>query len=386
MRTTPWSRVALIGTAMAAAACRAHGPAEPPPQTVRAGVVERVQPTVPERYSAVIAPIAQVELAFKSAGPIERLHQVRGADGRMRGIEVGDRVTKGTELAAVRAADYTHALEQARGRAAEAAAQLTQARAAFDQADADYTRARNLFDAASLVKPQLDQAKARFDSARANVDAAQAGVAGAQAAVDSAALALDDASVRAPFDGWIAARNVDVGALAGPTTVAFSLVDSHLVKAVFAVPDSSLRAVRQGQRQTVTLDTVPHPVDGVVTSISPQADPRTRVFAVEVTLDNPREEIRPGMIAGLTIGAAADATPRLVVPLSAVVRAPADPAGFAVFRIADRDGATYARAQVVQVGQSFGNAIEVHGLAPGDRVIALGASLVHDGQRVNVLP
>jgi hypothetical protein len=93
------------------------------------------------------------------------------------------------------------------------------------------------------------------------------------------------------------------------------------------------------------------------------------------------------MIASLTLGAVANPAPRLVVPLSAVVRAPSDPKSFAVFRLVARDGKTYAEAQSIHIGQTLSNSIEVtDGLSAGQRVIVLGGSLVRDGQEVRVLP
>ena len=77
------------------------------------------------------------------------------------------------------------------------------------------------------------------------------------------------------------------------------------------------------------------------------------------------------MIGSITLGSQrrdVRIRPRLVVPLSAVVRAPADPKGFAVFRITGRDGKSYASAQPIQAGQTFGNSIEVTAASrPGKR-------------------
>ncbi len=391
----------LAGAVLCIAACQKQTEREIPIPTVRAGTVERIQQDQPERYSATIAPIAQVDLAFKSAGFIERIHQVRGADGRMRDVQAGDRVAKGTELAMVRPIDYQQRVDRAAAQLAQceaqlnqAHAQLAQARANFSEAELAYTRANNLYQTASLVKPQFDQAKGRYEAAGAGVKAAEAAVtaaeaavAAAQAALGEAKLSLADTSVRAPFDGWLTARNVDRGALVGNPTVGFSMVDTHLVKAVFAVPDTSLNMVRLGQKQLVMLDTLPHALEGVVTSVAPQADPRTRVFPVEVTIGNPRSEVKPGMIGSLILGAAREPVPRLAVPLGAVVRAPADPNGFAVFRLIERDGKTYADAQVVQIGQTIGNSIEViSGLSAGQRIVALGGSLLRNGQEVRTLP
>src|ERR1700736_1383549 len=96
----------LAGGALLLAGCHKQTAMEPALQTVTAGAVATVQPDTPERYSATIAPIAQVDLAFKSAGLIETIYQVRGADGRMRNVQAGDKVARDTELALVRTTDY----------------------------------------------------------------------------------------------------------------------------------------------------------------------------------------------------------------------------------------------------------------------------------------
>jgi hypothetical protein len=97
--------------------------------------------------------------------------------------------------------------------------------------------------------------------------------------------------------------------------------------------------------------------------------------------------VPPGMIGTVTLGNAPDPAPRLEIPLGAVVRAPSDPGGYAVFGISERGGKTYAEAKTIQIGRTFGNLIEVNsGLVAGQRIIVLGGSLVHNGQEVHVLP
>src|SRR6202050_644601 len=405
----------MLAGALMLGGCHKQTAIEPSLQTVTAGSVATIQQDTPERYSATIAPIAQVDLSFKSAGLIERIYQVRGADGRLRDVQAGDEVEKDTELAVVRTVDYQQRVDQATAQLAQseaqraqveaqrgqAEAQLAQAKGNFSEAEIEYARATNLFQSSSLVKPQFDQAKGRYESLAASVKAAEASVkaaessvkggeaavASARAVLSEAKLSLSDASLRAPFGGWISARNVDRGTLVGNATVGFSMMDTHLVKAQFAVPDFSLKMVRLGQTLPVMLDAIQHALQGVVTSIAPQADPKTRVFSIEVTMENPRDEVRPGMIASLTLGTLGNPTPRLVVPLSAVVRAPSDPKSFAVFRLVARDGKTYAESRTIQIGQTLSNSIEVtSGLSAGQHVIVLGGSLVRDGQEVRVLP
>jgi RND family efflux transporter MFP subunit len=193
--------------------------------------------------------------------------------------------------------------------------------------------------------------------------------------------------VKAPFTGWITARNIQRGSLVGNATVGFTMVNTSVVKANFAVPDTSLKTIRLGQRLVLTLDALAHPVSGVVTAVSPEADPKTRVFSIEVSLPNRSDEIRPGMIGSLTLGAARENAPRLVAPLSAIVRAPAGGGSFAIYRVEDRDGKTYAIAQAVALGGTLGNSIEVtKGVTAGERIVALGGELLRNGQEVRILP
>jgi len=153
--------------------CSKQKQVEPVVQAVRAGVVEEIRSGPEERYSVSIEPYQKVDLAFKSGGIIQGILQVRGADGRMRNVQAGDKVARNAQLAQVRPLDYEHALEQAEAQHAQAQAQhaqaqaqraqaqaeLAQARANFNTAQVEYVRTSNLFRSASVVKPQFDEAK-----------------------------------------------------------------------------------------------------------------------------------------------------------------------------------------------------------------------------------
>ena len=378
----------LLAPLLTTSACRKNQEktAETAVQTVQAGTVVQIEPNTPERYSATILPNMQVDLAFKSPGLIERVHQVRGADGRIRDVEAGDKVSQGTQLALVRALDYEQRVQQADSAVQQAQAQLAGAKAASVNAELNYTRANNLYRSASLIKPDFDQSQAQYETSQAQVRAAQAALESARTQVSEAKLSLNDTALRAPFTGFVTARNIVKGSLVGNSTAGFSMIDTHVVKAVFAIPDTSLKNVRLGKRLTVALDALPHPVTGVVTAISPQADPKSRVFSVEITIANSKDAVRPGIIGSLSLALASQPASRLVVPLSAVVRAPGSPNGFGVFRAENRDGKSYAVAQPVQIGNTYGNSIEVtSGVSRGDRIVILGGELLRNGQEIRVL-
>ena len=325
------------------------------------------------RYSANVEAITQVTLAFKSAGFLDRIVQRKGADGRMRILQVGDRVSQGETLAHVRESDYADALNSAK-------AQVDQAQANYEKAKLDFERASNLYQNDSYTKVQYDGAKAALDAGAASVESAKS-------AWQQARTGLSDTSLRSPLNGWVLSRSVEIGALVGSGTQAFVLADTHLVKAVFGVPDTRVGFAKLGAAQSVTTSSLPDEFRGRITSISPSADPKSRVFSVEVTIPNRDDRLKPGMIATLTLGAVKLERPTTVVPLSAVVRSSEHADGFAVFVVSKQGEKNVASERIVEIGETLGNAISiVKGISPGEPVVVTGGTLIKNGDEVRVIP
>jgi RND family efflux transporter MFP subunit len=341
------------------------------PTAVRVQSVQRRTAKNATRYSANIEPASRVEVAFKVGGYVQRVATAHGVDGKTRLIQEGDHVTAGQELAAVRIADYEQKLSEAK-------AALSEATAARDKASLD-------FDRASKLVGEGAAAKADFDNARTRLDAVTAQLAGAQVRENEAGIAVSDSHLRSPMSGVVAKRNVEVGTLAAPGTVAFSIVDTSSVKVVFGVPDTELEALRLGTRQTVTTGAFgDRQFEGQITRIAPVADPRSRVFEVEVTIANPDGALRPGMVGALDLNGHSVTAPSAVLPLSAVVRAPGGPDRFGVFVLDEKQ---LVHLREVQLGEFLGNQIPIRsGLADGDRVVVQGAPLIADGEKVEVIP
>jgi RND family efflux transporter MFP subunit len=380
------SSVAILLIAAALSACHR----EPPPATiptVTVGTVLQRTGSQGERYSATINPNAQVQLAFKSGGIVNYIRKVRGPGGRERLIDAGDPIVEGQDLARVRITEYEAQLHQEQSQVLQADAQLQGAQAAETQAKLNYDRANALYSEASLTKPNYDQAKSSYDQATAAVDQAKAAGASARAAVAQVQVAVGDTAVRAPFNGSVVQRNVEVGDLAGASNTAFVVIDTHVVKAIFAIPESALGSVHRGQRLNITLDTPPLTVSGIVTSIAPAADPKSRVFSVELTLPNPQRNVLPGTIGSLALAPSGPpATRSVVVPLSAVVQSSHPNGALGVLLVQERDGHTYAHLQDIRAGDTFGDSVEVEsGVKAGQRIITVGAQLVHDGDEVRIL-
>jgi RND family efflux transporter MFP subunit len=354
-------------------ACRQASSEQKPLTPVRTSVVQTIDTGTSNTYSANIQPYQQVDLAFKSNGYLASVRQVKDADGKLRNIDQGDWVTKGTVLAVVQQDDYQQKLQQAR-------AQLDRAKANAERAKLSFDRMSVLYKAGAATAPDYDNANAQMLDTQASIEAAKASVTEAQ-------IALAYCELRAPFDGWIVKRNVDVGQLVGPATNGFSIADVQSVKAVFGVPDIAMGHIRLGSPETVNTDAVTGNFNGHVTSVSPEADPKSRVYSVEVSIPNGDNRLKAGMIASITISPGEVNKRLTAVPLTAVVRSLNDPNGFAVF-LAEGSGDTVkVRLQDVRLGATYGNLIAVeHGLAPGDRIVTSGATMIKNQEQVRIIP
>ena len=370
--------IALLAILAAGSGCRKETKTEAAAVPVRVEPVRAAGSAAGTRYSATVQPRHAVSLAFKSGGYVREIAKRPGSDGRPRNVQQGDEVKRGTVLARVRESDYVEKVNQAR-------AQLEEARAAYEKQRLDFDRAKSLYESKSLSKSD-------FDGARSGFESAQARVAGAKAQLDSAQISLADCELVAPMDSLVMARNVEEGALVGSGTAGFTLADTSSVKVVFGVPDVTVRELKIGQPVAISVEAVPGArFAGKITAIAASADRDSRLFEIEVTIDNPEGKLRCGMIASVETpgGPAPDpaASGAAAVPLTAILKSPAEPDGFAVLVVREDGGKTVARIRNVKLGPVVGSRIAVtSGLSVGERVIVSGATIVADGSPVRVIP
>jgi RND family efflux transporter MFP subunit len=356
MKRHLWILVAALGVP----ACKEKPPPPTPPLPVTAVAVGTSgQGGGETRYAGSIDADASVSLAFRVSGVVDEITQVRGADGRTRNLQDGDPVGRGDTLARLRQDEFRD--------------QVADADATLRQAQADFERASQLYENRSVSKADYDAAYARYTASRARQN--------------QSALSLRDATLVSPIDGVILKRTVEVGSLSGPSAPAFTVADTRIVKVVFGVPDVIVDRLKPGARLTILAEALPGvTLEGRITRISPSADPNSRVFEIEAALPNPDGRLKVGMLATLRLGERGAGG--LFVPLAAVVRPADDSVGYAVYVLRDSaGGAATAQLRRIALGEVSGNLIAVRqGLEAGDRVIARGATIVTDGQPVQVMP
>ncbi|HEY0193262.1 MAG TPA: efflux RND transporter periplasmic adaptor subunit [Kofleriaceae bacterium] len=354
--------------------CHHDRVAEAQPTAVKVAVVEHAASGAGTHYSAQILPATRLDLSFKVGGYVDGVATVPGVDGKPRLLQEGDAVRAGMQLAAIRSTDYAQKLAEARAAVAQAKVQL-------DQAELDLARTQKLADTNAVAGAELDAARAKRDGATASLS-------GARARLDQASTALSDTVLRSPLTGIVIKRSVEVGALAAPGTVAFAVADVGSVKAAFGVPDTVLPRVHLGAPLAITTEAYPNvSFEGRISLIAPSADPRSRVFEVDVTIPNPDGRLKPGSVAALALEGAGDTSPAApLIPLSAIVRAPKHAARFAVFVVDTSAGHPVVRARDVELGEYLGRVIPVQrGLTGGETVVVQGAGLLSDGETVEVI-
>ncbi|HYU52050.1 MAG TPA: efflux RND transporter periplasmic adaptor subunit, partial [Gemmatimonadaceae bacterium] len=317
--------------------------------------------------------------------------------GRVRPLEPGAPVVRGTVLARIRPSDYQAVVDKWRGAQEEghagvatAEAQLVQAQASLAQAQFDFSRVSALWEQESITKPAYDASKAKLDIAKAAVDAGKAGIIAAtkrretaEAQMREAQIALGDTELRAPFDAVVLERRAEIGTLATAGSRAFTLADLATLKARFNVPDFALAGFRPGQSLDLSIDAVPGAsIHGRVLSLAPAADPKARSFEIEVIIPNPGLKLRSGMIATVHAPGGAPGPARLQMPASALVH---DPTGqrYLVYTIEQNGGRSVAKAIPVEPGPLAGNEVVVlSGLTAGQRIVVMGANLLQPGDPV----
>jgi len=235
-------------------------------------------------YSASIVPYTQLPLSFKSGGYITSILQRSGPDGKPRNLQQGDYVKKDAVVATVRQADYQRSVDQYKG-------QLEQAQAGQLKAQQDFTRADALYKANALTQTDYDSAKAQLDSS-------QGAIATAQAAVAQAQQALADCELRAPMDGQILARNVELGMLisaGGSGAPLFEVSDLHRVRIYIQVPQSLSAGLKPGMAATFEMPQYPGvEFDATLSHISQSIDGASHSMQVELQADNSQGQLFGG--------------------------------------------------------------------------------------------
>lgn len=349
---------ALLCAAVLLAACSPAPDTTPPARPVRTVQVPAATDAIHHQtYAARIEARHALALAFEVPGRVIE-----------RRVEVGDRVTAGTVLARLDAAD-------ARLRERDLAARLAAAEAQHADAVAALRRARDLRPKGFVSQAEFDRLTFQEQNLRARRRAVLA-------QLTLARRELDYTTLRAPADGVVTDHAVELGQVVAAGQVAVELARAGELEAVFDVPEHLVPGLPD--TLTVTLWVAPErPLTAQVREVAPQAAGASRTYRVRASLpavpDGPRPRL--GMSATAHVPAPA---PQPALPASAIyTHDDGQPAVWVVDSAAD--GGHTVRLQPVRLGPPQGDLLTVAGgLNPGDRVVTAGVHDLHAGQAVSL--
>lgn len=321
---------------------------KPPPTLVT--VAEAKSEVIPNLQTAV--------------GDLAAVHQVNvtsDVNGRITDImfTAGSKVKAGTPL--VQLFDAPDQSDLASFKAQQTVAQLS------------LDRAKQL--AARQFGPQatVDQNQATFDQAAAGIAKTQA--------------IISQKLVRAPFDGELGVRHVEVGQYLTAGTQIVTLTDLSALYLNFTATEKDSATLKVGQTVRIKVDAYPgRSFEGQITTIEPQINTDTRNIRIQATLANPDGILKPGMFATTTV-VLPDKPAVITVPETAVDYTLYGDSVYLVTEKKEDDGKTSLTAvrTFVKTGDRIdGRAVIVSGVKPGDRVVAVGQLKLQSGVAVAI--
>lgn len=319
-------------------------PYTPPPRPAKLFTVTAAGGDVLS-FPATVRAGQRVQLSFEVGGQLVDLP-----------IREGETVKAGQVIARLDPADF-----QSRADAA---------RAKRDNAKETYERSEKLLADGVIAKREFDTAKAAFDAEEANVRIVEK--------------ALEDTVLRAPFDGIVAERNIDAFVSVQPKQPIISLQNLDEVELIIHVPDTLVAAhnPKDPPKMWAVFASLPDRRFAVtLREFKTEGDRATQTFQATLVMPQPADaNILPNMTATVYADAPDAASRPIRVPVNAVV---ADTTGPHVWVVDPTNQPMPVKKRAVTVGTVFGEWITVtSGLSAGETVIATGASLVNEGDRV----
>ena len=243
---------------------------------------------------------------------------------------------------------------------------------------------------ATVAQLSLDRAKqlaSRQFGPQATVDTAQAAFDQANAGIAKTQAIISQKLVRAPFDGELGVRHVEVGQFLTAGTQIVTLTDLSKLYANFTVTEKDSAALKVGQTVRIAVDAYPgRTFEGKINAIEPQIATDTRNIRVQATLDNPDRILKPGMFATTTV-VLPDKPAVVTVPETSVDYTLYGDSVFLLTEKKEDDGKTSLTAvrTFVRTGNRVnGRTAIVSGLNAGDRVVAVGQLKLQSGAAVAI--
>ncbi len=214
-------------------------------------------------FSGEVKAWKTVNLSFNVRGKIDRFY-----------FDEGHKVNKGDLLARLEKDDYQ--------------AMRDQSYAQWEKTKRDYERSRRLLEDGSIPEQFVQDAQTALKSAAAVLEASD--------------LNLKHCLLYAPFSGHVSYRYGEEKEMVAGGQIVFTLMDLSRVLVEIGVPEKNIDRVKKAQKASIHFEAIRGKIfDGTVTQVAVSSLPNIRLFKVEITVENPKFAVKPGMTAFSTI-------------------------------------------------------------------------------------
>ncbi|HZR77949.1 MAG TPA: efflux RND transporter periplasmic adaptor subunit [Chthoniobacterales bacterium] len=234
-------------------------------------------------------------------------------------------------------------------------------------AKSDLERTRDLAARRVISKAELDAAESKFKQKEG---------------------AVAKKEVRAPFDGQLGIRQVNVGQSIEARQPIVQLTALNPVYVDFALPQQELSKISAGLEVRVRTDAVlGREFKGKLTALNSMVDTVTRNVSLQATLDNPDHALRPGIFAKVEL-LLPEKQKALVVPGSAISYAPFGDSVFVIEKKKDEKTGKETqsiRQQFVKIGEARGDFVAItEGLKGNETIVSTGVFKLRNGMSVTI--
>ncbi|MDP4098814.1 efflux RND transporter periplasmic adaptor subunit [Paenibacillus sp. P96] len=260
----------------------------------------------------------------------------------------------------------------------------------LEQAQATARQAQSALDHARLTlrnaQSSLESAQTTYNNAvkslrlarnGSGVDVSRASVNQARSNLQTVRSQLADATVKAPLSGTLAAVNGTAGQLVSSQTSVVTIANTNPILVKINLAESEMMNVKIGSPITVEIPSLEKKINAKVTAISSVMDEEIRAYPVEISVDNPSNTLKAGMVANVYTQSG-DAE-ELLIPQAAVT----EKAGTKHVYIVE---ANVAKQVEITTGEESANQVEVtEGLSEGQQIVVKGATMLTDGAQVSIV-
>jgi RND family efflux transporter MFP subunit len=266
-------------------------PASPPPAAPSAAPVAPASAPARPGWIGVVVARQSVDVKSDSQGRLLAMH-----------VSIGDRVRKGDPIATLDTSLATQDLEMARSQLRSA--EIDERRSGDEMNEAQARNDRRQKNPDFFPKEDLAQAALQAKTAVAAHDVARQRVVEQEARVKQLETSLSHNEVRAPFEGRVAERFADPGAVVGPGTSLVRLISSGDLLVRAAVPPEEARRLNPDQPVTVTVRSLGLKIPGTIQRVAPEVDAASQMVLIEVRL-SPTPEMESRLQMGLVVDVSA---------------------------------------------------------------------------------